>query len=55
MEEFVRTIGKVKTKKFEEEFDKVVDEYKLKAKKMGYSGALKFKKEHGNILIFAVI
>jgi len=55
MEELVRTIGKVKAKKFEEHFDKIVDKYKLKAKEMGYSGVLKFKKEHGNVFIFAVI
>ena len=54
-EELVRPIGKVKEKKFKENFDSIFDEYKQKAINMGYSGQLKFKKEHGYIIIFVII
>ncbi len=43
MEELVRPLGKVKEKKFKENFDEIVDEYKQKAKNMGYNGDLRFK------------
>lgn len=55
MEELVRPLGKVKVKKFNENFDNIVDEYKEKAKQMGYNGDLRFKKENGNIVIFVTI
>ena len=55
MEELVRPLGKIKEKKFKENFDEIVDEYKQKAINMGYSGDLRFKKEKGCILIFALI
>ena len=55
MEELVRPLGKVKEKKFKENFDEIVDEYKQKAKNMGYNGDLRFKKEKGNILIFVTL
>jgi hypothetical protein len=55
MEEMVRTLGTVKVKKFNEHFDKIVDEYKEKAKKMGYNGDLRFKKEKGNMVILVTI
>ena len=55
MEELVRPLGKVKVKKFNENFDEIVDEYKEKTKQMGYNGDLRFKKENGNIIIFVTI
>jgi hypothetical protein len=55
MEELVRPLGKVKVKKFNENFDAIIDEYKEKAKKLGYNGDLRFKKEKGNIVIFVII
>ena len=55
MEELVRTLGTVKLKKFENNFDDIVDEYKEKAKNMGYNGDLRFKKEKGNIVILVTI
>ncbi len=55
MGELVRPLGKVKVKKFNENFDEIVDEYKNKAKEMGYNGDLRFKKEKGNIVIFVTI
>ena len=51
----VRTLGTVKLKKFENNFDSIVDEYKEKAKKMGYNDDLRFKKENGNMVILVVI
>jgi hypothetical protein len=55
MEELVRTLGKVKEKKFKENFDSIVDEYREKAKNMGYNGDLRFKKEKGNMVILVTI
>ena len=55
METLVRTIGKVKLKRFENEFDFVVDEFKLKAIRLGYIGELKFKKEKGYMIIFVEV
>jgi hypothetical protein len=54
-EELFRTLGKVKVKKFNEHFDEIVDEYKEKAKNMGYNGDLRFKKENGNMVILVII
>ena len=55
MEELVRTLGTVKLSDFEKDFDKIYDEYNAKAKKMGYNGNLKFKKEGGKMTIFVTI
>ena len=55
MEEMVRTLGTVKANKFNKDFDEIVDKYKEKAKKMGYNGDLRFKKEKGNIVILVTI
>jgi len=55
MEELVRTLGKEKEKKFNDNFDLIVDKYKQKAKDLGYNGELRFKKERGNIVILVVI
>ena len=54
-EELVRTLGTVKAAKFNKNFDEIVDEYKQKAKQMGYNGDLRFKKEKGNIVIMVTI
>lgn len=53
--ELVRTLGTVKLSDFEKDFDKIYDEYNAKAKKMGYNGKLKFKKEGGKMAIFVTI
>lgn len=55
MEELVRTLGIVKVSDFEKDFDKIYDEYEVKAKNMGYNGNLKFKREGGKITIFVTI
>lgn len=55
MEELVKSLGTVKVSEFEKDFDKVCDEYKDKAKKMGYNGNLKFEKKGGKITIFVTI
>ena len=55
MEQLVRTLGTVKVSDFEKDFDKICDEYKSKAKNMGYKGNLKFEKKGGKITIFVII
>lgn len=55
MSELVRRLGSVKIKKFEKDFDQIVDLYKEKATKMGYHGELRFNKENGKMVIMVVI
>lgn len=55
MEELVRTLGTVKASELKKDFDNIFDKYKDKAKKMGYNGNLKFKKDGGKITIFVTI
>jgi hypothetical protein len=55
MEGLVRSLGTVKVSDFEKDFDKVYDEYNVKAKKMGYNGNLKFEKKGGKVTIFVTI
>ena len=55
METLVRSIGKVKVKRFEDEFDFIIDEFRSKAIRLGYTGELKFKKEKGYMIIFVEI
>lgn len=50
--ELVRKLGSEKLKDFKDNFDKVVDKYKMIAKATGYEGELVFKKEHGKMLVF---
>jgi len=55
MSELVRTLGYENVKKFNDNFDEMLMVYRQKAKNMGYSGELKFKKESGKIVIFVEI
>jgi hypothetical protein len=55
METRYRTLGREKEKKFNKDFDLMVDKYKQKAKDLGYNGDLRFKKERGNIVILVAI
>ncbi len=56
MEEIrLHKIGTEKLKVFEHNFDKVYDYYKEKAEQSGYWGELKFIKEKGKVIIYAVI
>lgn len=55
MDERLRTLGREKQKKFDENLDLMLDKYKKKATDMGYNGDLRFKKERGNIVILVVI
>ncbi len=52
MEGHVRRLGQEKLKYFEENFDMVYDEYKMKAQNEGYEGKIHFKKERGKMIIF---
>jgi hypothetical protein len=54
-EELVRRLGSEKLTYFEDNFDKVVDEYQLKANKEGYYGKLLFSKEKGKMVIFVTL
>ena len=54
-EELVRTLGKEKQNKFNDNLDFMLDKYKQKAFKMGYNGELRFKKEKGNVIVMVVI
>ena len=54
-EELVRTLGKEKQNKFNDNLDFMLDKYKQKAIEMGYDGDLRFKKEKGNVIIMVVI
>ena len=55
MEERLRTLGREKKKKFEENIDLMLDKYKKKAQDLGYNGELRFETERGNIVVFVVI
>jgi len=55
MEERLRTLGREKKKKFDENFDLMLEKYKKKAKNLGYEGELRFENERGNIVVFVVI
>jgi hypothetical protein len=48
-------LGLEKVKTFENNFDRLYDEYKQKAKSSGYHGDLKFVKERGKIIIYVQI
>lgn len=48
-------VGSEKLKVFENNFDKVYDYYKQKAEESGYWGELKFVKEKGKVIIYAII
>lgn len=55
MEDLVRKLGSEKIKDFVDNFDLIVDKYRKIAKASGYNGELKFKKEHGKMVIFVKI
>jgi len=55
METLVRTLGKVKQALFKKDFDQIVDKFKQKAIRLGYTGKLLFKKEHNNIIVLVSI
>lgn len=55
MGDLVRKLGTEKVKDFKENFDLIADKYRLIADASGYKGSLKFKKEHGKIVVFVEI
>lgn len=55
MEPYVRKIGSEKKQSFENNFDKLIEEYKSKAEGLGFEPNLKFKIEKGKVIIFVVI
>lgn len=55
MSEHLRKLGVEKMKEVTNDFDTIYDKYKKKAEADGYDGELKFKREHGKVVIFVVI
>jgi len=55
MEGLVRKLGTEKLKSFINDFDKIVDKYRMIASASGYDGELVFKKEKGMMVIFVKI
>jgi hypothetical protein len=55
MEKIVRKLGVEKLKFFKEDFDKIIDKYRMIANAHGYHGELVFKREHGMMVIFVSI
>jgi hypothetical protein len=51
----VRKLGSEKLTYFKDNFDKVVDDYKVKAEDEGYYGELLFNKEKGRMVIFVTL
>jgi hypothetical protein len=54
-EQRLRKIGSIKSKKLSQSFDEYYDIYKTKAEESGYTGEVKFIKEHGMVFIYVVI
>jgi hypothetical protein len=52
MGDLVRRLGSEKLKDFTNDFDLIVDKYRIIADASGYHGVLKFNKEHGKIIVF---
>ena len=54
-EERLIKLGIEKVKNLNKDFDNLYEKYKKKAIDAGYTGELKFIKEHGKVLIYVVI
>jgi len=54
-EERLIKLGIEKVKNLNKDFDNLYEKYKKKAIDDGYTGELKFIKEHGKVLIYVVI
>jgi len=54
-EERLRKLGTEKIKTLNEDFDNLYQKYKNKALEKGYTGELRFIKEHGKVLVYIVI
>ena len=55
MEKRVRKLGVEKKIDFSIDFDAIYDKYKKKAEDEGYDGDLKFRREHGKVIIFVIL
>jgi hypothetical protein len=55
MDELVRKLGTEKMSTFLNDFDLIVDKYRKIADISGYKNELRFKKEHGKMVIFVQI
>jgi hypothetical protein len=54
-EQRLRKLGSIKSKELSKSFDEYYDAYKSKAEESGYTGEVKFIKEHGMVFIYVVI
>jgi hypothetical protein len=50
--DLVRKLGTEKLNNFKEDFNKIVDKYRMIADASGYNGELVFNKEHGEMVVF---
>lgn len=55
MDGYVRKIGSIKKKSFENDFDHYFEKYTDKAIELGYEGELKFNIEKGKVIVFVII
>ena len=54
-EERLFKLGIEKVKKLNEDFDNLYEKYKNKALEKGYTGELRFIKEHNKVIVYIVI
>lgn len=52
MEVLLKKLGIEKVKVVDNNFDEIYEKYSKKAKDAGFSGTLRFIKEHGKVLIY---
>jgi hypothetical protein len=54
-EQRLRKLGVIKSTELSKNFDEYYDTYKSKAEESGYTGEVKFIKEHGRVFVYVVI
>jgi hypothetical protein len=51
----LRKLGVIKSKELSKSFDEYYDAFKSMAEESGYTGEVKFIKEHGKVFVYVVI
>jgi hypothetical protein len=54
-EQRLKKLGIVKAKELTKKFDELYEVYKKKAEEAGYTGELRFIKEHGRVFVYVVL
>ena len=54
-DERLRKLGEEKVKVLNKDFDNIYESYKTKALEDGYTGEIKFIREHGRVMIYVVL